>query len=74
MDNSDNELLVDLQTKLAFQDQALSELNEVLVHQQQTIEALQKQLQALNDKLMSLEENLDTNAGINEADEKPPHY
>ncbi len=63
-------LLVDLQTRLAFQDQAISELNDVITDQQQQIDWLREELQLAGDKLKVLEESVE----ISEQDEKPPHY
>lgn len=63
-------LLVDLQTRLAFQDQAISELNEVITDQQQQIDRLREELRLAGDKLKVLEESVETSA----PDEKPPHY
>ena len=63
-------LLVDLQTRLAFQDQAISELNEVITDQQQQIDRLREELRLAGDKLKVLEESVE----ISTPDEKPPHY
>ncbi len=63
-------LLVDLQTRLAFQDQAISEFNDVITDQQQQIDRLREELQLAGDKLKVLEESVE----ISEQDEKPPHY
>jgi SlyX protein len=63
-------LLVDLQTRLAFQDQAISELNDVITDQQQQIDRLREELRFAGDKLKVLEESVE----IREQDEKPPHY
>jgi SlyX protein len=63
-------LLVDLQTRLAFQDQAISELNEVITDQQQQIDRLREELRLAGDKLKVLEESVEISA----PDEKPPHY
>ncbi len=63
-------LLVDLQTRLAFQDQAISELNDVITDQQQQIDRLREELRFAGDKLKVLEESVE----ISEQDEKPPHY
>ena len=72
--DTDHDLLVDLQTRLAFQDQTVNELNDVVASQQQQIDRLQLQLKSLSDRLNGLEESVDKTAGIKPADEKPPHY
>ena len=68
--SDDIDMLVDLQTRLAFQDQAITELNEVITDQQKQIDRLQAQLTILNDQLKMLEDSVDSKP----ADEKPPHY
>jgi len=70
----DQDLLVDLQTRSAFQDQTINELNDVVASQQQQIDRLQLQVKSLSDRLNGLEESVDKSAGIKPADEKPPHY
>lgn len=65
-----DETLVDLQTRLAFQDQAITELNDVIADQQQQLDQLREQLRMLNDKLIMLEESVETE----QDNEKPPHY
>lgn len=72
--DTDHDLLFDLQTRLAFQDQTVNELNDVVASQQQQIDRLQLQLKSLSDRLNGLEESVDKSTGIKPADEKPPHY
>jgi SlyX protein len=62
--------LIELQSKLSFQEQSLSELNEALVSQQQQIDRLRLHLQILQDRLQGLEEE----EPLQEGQEKPPHY
>jgi len=64
------DLLVDLQTRLAFQDHTISELSDVIASQQRQIDVLERRLKALDDKLITLEESVDTHHD----NEKPPHY
>ena len=66
--------LVDLQTRLAFQDDTINTLNDVIASQQQQIDRLQLQLKSLSDRINGLEESVDKSAGNKPADEKPPHY
>ncbi len=72
--DTDHNLLVDLQTRLAFQDQTINELNDVVASQQQQIDRLQLHLKSFSDRLNGLEESVDKTADIKPADEKPPHY
>jgi SlyX protein len=59
------ERLVKIETQLAFQEQTIKELNDVLYEQQKEIDRLSKRV----------EELLKTIPGIEApANEKPPHY
>ena len=63
--------LIELQSKLAFQEQTLAELNNALVSQQQQIDRLQIQIRLYEERLNEVETPLSTGQG---QDEKPPHY
>ncbi len=64
--------LIELQSKLAFQEQALNELNNALVSQQQQIDRLHMQIKSYEDRLSDVEDAAPlTGQG---QDEKPPHY
>ena len=65
------ERFVDLETRLAHQDQMLHELNDVVTDQQAKIMQLEELCRSLIDRVRSLGESLP--AG-NPADERPPHY
>lgn len=67
------EELIELQTKLAFQEQTLAELNNVLISQQQQIDRLQLQIKMYEDRLSEVEESAPLLSGQGQ-DEKPPHY
>lgn len=60
----------DLEVRLAYQEQALNELNAVVTEQQATIDRLERRCDALRDRLRSLGEGSGDRAG----DERPPHY
>ncbi len=62
--------LIELQSKLAFQEQTLNELNNALVSQQQQIDHLQTQIKLYEDRLSEVEDA----APLAGQDEKPPHY
>ena len=64
--------LVEIETKLAFQEDALQALNEVVCRQQIQIERLEATLALLIDRFRQWQE--DAEAGIKPVDEKPPHY
>ncbi len=65
--------LIDLQTRVAFQEDTLGELNRVVAVQDQEIRQLREQLlllaKRLDDFLYTQEQ-----AGTKPADERPPHY
>lgn len=63
--------LSNLETKLAFQDDLLDTLNDIVAAQQQQIDLLQQQVQLLYDQLRSLSPSP---VGGEVADERPPHY
>jgi SlyX protein len=63
--------LVELETRLAFQDKALHELNAVIVRQQREIDALTREIETLKAQIRTLAPEL----VANRADEAPPpHY
>ena len=69
---SDHDLIVELQTKLAFQEQTILELDEALRAQQLQIINMEKMLQRLRDDLISLQHSPDSLAP--EQEPPPPHY
>ena len=67
----DEDRLIDIETKMAHQEQLLSELNEALTDQQAQISRLETLCQSLLDRFKSLAGN----AGVGETgDDRPPHY
>ncbi|MCB1664302.1 MAG: SlyX family protein [Pseudomonadales bacterium] len=75
MTRSTDPQLVELQTQFAFQEDLLRELNEVIVRQQQQIDALERELNMHRDKLVHILDNLpEKGATGNPLDERPPHY
>lgn len=66
------ERLVEIETKIAFQEQTIKDLNDVLCKQQQEIERLGSICDALVKRVKELSE---VTPGIDApANEKPPHY
>jgi len=62
---------IDLESRLAHQDQLLNELNDVVTGQQAKIMQLEELCQALIQRVRSVgEEMSEGDAG----DERPPHY
>ena len=65
------ERLVDIESKLAHQDQLMLELNDVVTLQQQKIMRLEELCNRLLDRVRSIGEALPDGAPQNE---RPPHY
>ena len=66
------EQLTELQTRLAFQDHTIHELNDVITDQQKQIDRLSEKLRLLDDKLKTLEDAVP--ASHDPVQERPPHY
>ena len=63
--------LIDIETKLAHQEQLLGELNDVVTNQQAQITKLEHLCSSLIERLRSLSDG-EPDPGA--ADERPPHY
>lgn len=62
--------VVDLESRLAFQDDTIATLNDVVVEQQKVIERLQLQIAVLARR----QEEMAGQFGIAEDEAPPPHY
>lgn len=62
--------IADLESRQAFQDDALQALSDVVYEQERVIERLRLQMQALLKRL----EDLQGQVGIADDDAPPPHY
>lgn len=65
------ERFIDLESRLAHQDNLLNDLNDVVTDQQQKIMQLEDFCKALLTRLQAADSGL---ASGDAADEKPPHY
>ncbi|MFU2090322.1 SlyX family protein [Avibacterium avium] len=63
--------IAELETKVAFQEHAIEELNQALIEQQFTIEKMQLQLRHLAAKLKDLQPS---NIASQAEETPPPHY
>ena len=63
--------ITELQSRLAEQDHAITELSNEVYQQQLQISKLETQLRHLADRLQSM---TPPDSGSNTADEVPPHY
>jgi len=64
------ERFVDIEVKLAHQEQVVSELNEVVTEQQAKLMQLEELCTSLIQRVRSIGEG----AADSEQDERPPHY
>ena len=62
--------LIELETRLAFQDHTLQALNAVVVRQSQEIAVLTREVEALKTQLRTLA----TASASDEHETPPPHY
>ena len=62
--------VMELETRLAFQDETIQTLNDELVEQQRMIERLQLQIAALAKR----QEDMQSGFGMSEEEAPPPHY
>lgn len=62
---------IDLETRLAHQDQLLNELNDVVTSQQAKIMQLDALCQSLIERLRSMADSVPS---ADAGDERPPHY
>jgi len=60
-----------LESKLAYQDETVRQLDEALVRQQQQISDLEALVRALKERVLAIGESA---AGAVDVDEPPPHY
>jgi SlyX protein len=58
-----------LESRMAYQDQTIEQLNETITAQWKQIDALTRQLSALTERLQEAEANAPAPAS-----ERPPHY
>ena len=61
--------LIDIETRLAHQDQALIELNDVITQQQASIMQLETLCASLAERIASM-----SDGAPSPGDERPPHY
>lgn len=63
--------IVELETRLAFQEHTLQALNDVVTRQQQQIEALVREIQTIKDRLRAA---APSPVAPLEDEKPPPHY
>lgn len=65
-----DKLITDLQSKIAFLEDALEKLSDEYFQQQQELEKLKRQQQIIIERLQQINET----DPISVSNEKPPHY
>jgi len=66
-----NERLTELEVRVAFQDQTIQDLNEVVTRQQRQIDRLTQELEAVKSRLSALAPSMVIPP---EEEKPPPHY
>ncbi len=65
-----DERVMELESRLAFQDDTIQALNDVLVAQQRVLERMELQMAAL----IKRQEEIGSQFEVSEEDAPPPHY
>ena len=65
------ERFIDLESRIAYQDQLLSELNDVVTSQQAQLMRLEELCRSIVDRVKAIGEGVQ---GGDAGDERPPHY
>ncbi|MEW8024428.1 MAG: SlyX family protein [Candidatus Thiodiazotropha sp.] len=66
-----NDRIIDLESRMAFQEQAIHTLSETLIEQQRTIDSLNRAVEALGQRLQALDPSP---LQPGETEPPPPHY
>jgi SlyX protein len=67
----DERALIEIESKLAFQEEALRRLNEALVDQQNRVAELERICRLLVERIARINDQVDKGSA---AEEVPPHY
>ena len=63
--------IIELQSKLAFQDETINDLNDVITDQQQQLDQLREEIRLLGLRIASVAES---SSASDEKEPPPPHY
>ncbi|HIG65372.1 MAG TPA: SlyX family protein [Methyloprofundus sp.] len=67
--------IIAIETKIAYQEDTIAQLNDVVCKQQTQIDALEHLTQQLIGRVRDLSEtSVQSNGALSVADERPPHY
>jgi SlyX protein len=71
----DEERLISLEIKIAYQEDTITQLNDIVCEQQNQIDALERLTQQLLGRVRDLSDSASQSAnGMLADDERPPHY
>ena len=71
---TNNADIVELQQQIAFQEQTVDTLHEVVSRQQKDLTRIERTLSLLAQQMKNLQQAADAGQGGPEANEPPPHY
>jgi len=66
--------IVELQTRIQFQEDTIQKLDEVVIRQGDLLDGLRRKIAELEDRIEQQAFDRGTTSGNSAADEKPPHY
>lgn len=67
--------IISIETKIAYQEDTIAQLNDVVCTQQSQIDTLERQMQQLMGRVRDLSETASqAGASHSATDERPPHY
>ena len=67
--------IISIETKIAYQEDTIAQLNEVVCKQQSQIDVLESLTQQLIGRVRDLSEaSVQSDGAFSAADERPPHY
>ncbi|MCF7971892.1 MAG: SlyX family protein [Methylococcaceae bacterium] len=71
----DEERLISIEIKIAYQEDTITQLNDIVCEQQNQIDALERLTQQLLGRVRDLSDTAGQSGGaLSAADERPPHY
>ena len=74
MSNSLEQRVVELESKVAFQDDTIEQLNTELSQHQESLAQLKQQIALLGNRFKEIKDELDTDQPDQIVHELPPHY
>ncbi|MFQ3333768.1 MAG: SlyX protein [Woeseiaceae bacterium] len=63
--------LINIETKLSYQENLLDQLNSIIIKQQEELDILKRALLSIQERVTILNES---SSEIADSDERPPHY